>query len=96
MKRHSCIVHQREWEGNGARIEILYYPDPQPGEDWSDRIHLLITPAGEAPRGWLMNVEDAMTIIHGLSGAVDRAIHDMIPPYPIEVEHFSKNGRTDE
>ena len=47
--------------------EFLVYDEVQPGEDPSDRIHLLITDWKGERRGWLMNVEDALILIQGLS-----------------------------
>lgn len=66
------------WE-NGQLIEVLFYEEPQDGEDPSDRIHLLITPEGEKPRGWLMNVDDAISIIEGLSMGCRLAMKAGIP-----------------
>jgi len=70
-------------------IEVLVYTEQQSGEDPSDRIHLLIH-AGQAQRGWLMNVEDAVSIIAGLSAAIEQVIVRDIPVKP--VENFQKEG----
>lgn len=68
--------------GNGAMIELLYHPQPLPGEDESDRIQLLVTEAGGVRRGWLLNVEDANSLIHALTIGIRLAIDDRIPVAP--------------
>ena len=75
---HSQRVFGSIWH-NGAFIEVLFYEQPQPSQDASDRIHLLITPAKGKRRGWLMNVEDAIAIIRGLSVAITHAIEQGVP-----------------
>ena len=67
---------------NGGFIEVLFYEQPQPRQNVSDRIHLLITPAKGKRRGWLMNVEDAIAIIRGLSVAITQALEQDIPVKP--------------
>lgn len=62
--------------GNGSMIELLYYPQPLPGEDESDCIQVIVTAAGGKPRGWLMNIEDANSLIHALSTGIRLAIDD--------------------
>ena len=66
--------------GNGATIQVVYYPEGLDGEALSDRLQLVVTPAGGQPRGWLMNVTDATDIIYGLSKGINRALEDGIPP----------------
>lgn len=55
---------------NKAEIEISVYPKPLKGEDVSDRIHLMIWPEKEKPRGWILNAFEANDIIVGLSKAI--------------------------
>ena len=55
---------------NKAEIEISVYPKPLKGEDISDRIHLMIWPEGQKPRGWIFNAFEANDIIRGLSEAI--------------------------
>lgn len=69
---HSQRVYGELWQ-NGAFIEVLVYEQPQPGEDVSDRIHLMITDCDGNRRGWLMNVEDATAIVKGLEIGMARA-----------------------
>ena len=78
IQPHSQRVFGEAW-GNGAFVEVLFYDEDQPGADPSDRIHLMITPAGGARRGWLMNVEDARAIIAGLTIGIRRAVEADIP-----------------
>lgn len=54
--------------------EFLFYPKPLDGEDPSDRIHVIITDLEGNRRGWLMNVEDAIVFIRGLSVCMQKAI----------------------
>ncbi len=62
---HSGRVYAEVWQ-NGSVIETLVYADSQTGEDFSDRIHLMITDQGGVRQGWLMNEEDAIAVIRGL------------------------------
>jgi len=75
---HSERVWIAVWH-NGTTIETLCYSQPQEGNVESDRIHLVITPEGGERIGWLMNIEDAVNIITGLSRAIDKAIDYGIP-----------------
>lgn len=84
---HSNRIYLAKWPNKA--IEVLVYTEQQSGEDLSDRIHLLIH-AGQAQRGWLMNVEDAVSIIAGLSAAIEQVIVRDIPVKP--VENFQKEG----
>lgn len=59
---------------NGAKIEVYYYEKPLKDEDPSDRIQLIISPAGQKPRGWILNLADATDIIYGLSKAMSLLI----------------------
>jgi hypothetical protein len=79
---HSQRVFGELW-GNGAFIEVLFYDEPQPDQDPSDRIHLLITQADGKRRGWLMNVEDANSIIGGLSVGIRCALEKRVPCVPL-------------
>lgn len=78
---HSQRVYGELWQ-NGAFIEVLVYEQPQPGEDESDRIHLMITDCDGSRRGWLMNIEDAEAIIKGLRTGIARARVYGVPGYP--------------
>lgn len=66
--------YSREEWGNGSKIEFILYSEPLPGEDKSDQLHMIVTDCDGRQRGWLMNPEDAMTIIRGLSRLVDNAM----------------------
>jgi len=70
-----------------SHFQFLFYPEKLKGEDNSDRIHLLIKPYNSKMRGWLMNIEDAIVIIRGLSICIQKAIENRIPPSPIEEKH---------
>jgi len=59
---------------NGATMEFLLYHDPLEGEHPSDRLQMIVTDCDGDKRGWLMNIEDAMVIIRGLSRLVDNAL----------------------
>lgn len=77
---HSQRVYLEVW-GNGF-IDVLFYDEPELGEDESDRIHLMVHGFGGDTRGFLMNTQDAMAMIHGLSTAVQRAIEAGVPTKP--------------
>lgn len=62
--------------------EFLFYPEPLPGEDQSDRIHVLITDRHGKRCGWLMNVEDAIVFIRGLSVCMQKAVEAGVPFTP--------------
>jgi len=66
--------------------DFIFYEEEQEGEDPSDRIHLLITTADDQRVGGLMNAQDALTIIEGLTVCVQRAIEAGIPLLPAEEE----------
>lgn len=74
-------VYKAIWK-NGASVEVLVYHQPLEGEHPSDRIHLVIQPADEAPRGWIMNVVDATEIIYGLSKAMSVCLENAWPVGP--------------
>lgn len=78
---HSQRVYGELWQ-NGAFIEVLCYEQPQPGEDESDRIHLMITDCDGKRRGWLMNIEDAGAIMKGLGLGIKKARVYGIPARP--------------
>ena len=67
------LIFTAIWK-NKAKIEFVYYPEPLKGEAESDCIHMLITPAKEKTRGWIMNIQDANDIIYGLSKTISVAI----------------------
>ena len=88
LKPHSDRVYYSLW-GNGATLEFLVYKEQQPGEDNSDRIHMIVTPANGTSRGWLMNVEDATAIIRGLATSIQHAL-DM-PGVPVMPKQSYEN-----
>jgi hypothetical protein len=67
--------------GNSV-YEFLFYEEQQPGQDPSDRIQIIITTADGSKQGWLMNVEDSMIFIRGLSVCVQKAIRAGVPLAP--------------
>ena len=69
---------QSTWS-NGATIEFVLYVDPLDGEDKTDRLQMLVTECDGKKRGWLMNIEDAMVIMRGLSRLVDNALRVGMP-----------------
>jgi hypothetical protein len=66
--------------------EFFFYEQEQPDEDPSDRIHVIITTAAGHKTGWLMNVEDAMIFLRGLSVCVQKAIQAGVPLKPARTE----------
>jgi hypothetical protein len=94
IEPHPCRVHL-EIRGM-ALYDFYYYPEgPQeadPGADTSDVIQMILTAFNQdEPTGWLMNVQDALAIIHGLSTAAGLAIEDGIPVAPVD-ESEEKNN----
>lgn len=81
---HSQRVYLEMW-GNGF-IDVLFYDEPQLGEDPSDRIHLMIHGFDGERRGFIMNVQDAICMVHGLSTAIQRAIEAGVPLKPTKQE----------
>ena len=75
---HSQRVHGDIWH-NGCFIEVLFYEEEQPGEHPSDRIQLLVTDSEGIRDGWLMNVDDALSIVRGLVTAIQIAIESDTP-----------------
>lgn len=75
-QREHLQIHGR------AVYEFLFYNDPQPSKDLSDRIHMLITTSENERLGWLMNVQDAIIIIRGLAMCVQKAIEAGVPLAP--------------
>jgi len=78
---HSERIYLEAWQ-NGAMVEVLFYEEPPDPAEPSDRIHLVVTPADGESQGWLMNVEDAIGVIRGLSVAVQAAIEAEVPIKP--------------
>lgn len=74
-------LYKQTW-GNGAEIEVVFHPDALPGEDPSDRIQMFATPARKETRGWLMNVEDAVAVIHGLTLGIQECVFADVPSRP--------------
>lgn len=73
-------VHLEVWPNQV--IEVIVYSDPQPNEDPSDRIHLIITDADGHRAGWLMNIDDASAVVDGLSAGIRRAVELGVPERP--------------
>lgn len=84
---HSQRIYLELW-GNGF-IDVLFYDEPQPDADPSDRIHLLVHGFGGERRGFIMNVQDAICMVHGLSTGIQRAIEAGVPMRPAEQEPSS-------
>lgn len=76
------LDYSREEWGNGSKIEFILYDGPQDGEDPSDQLWMKVTDQDGKVQGWLMNAEDAITIIRGLSRLVDNAIATNKPISP--------------
>lgn len=74
---YSC----EEWQ-NGSKMEFILYAGAQEGEDPSDQLYMKVTDQDGKMQGWLMNVEDAVTIIRGLSRLVDNALATNKPVSP--------------
>lgn len=74
-------MYKQTW-GNKAEIEVVFYPETIPGEDPSDRIQMFVTPAGKDTRGWLLNVEDAVAVIRGLSIGIQECVFADVPTRP--------------
>lgn len=70
-----------KWE-NGSRMEFILHSGPQEGEDPSDQLEIIITDQDGKVRNWLMNIEDAITLIRGLSRLVDNALATNKPISP--------------
>lgn len=78
---HSQRVYLEVWS-NGF-IDVLFYQEPQEDEDPSDRIHLMVHDFDGGVRGHIMNVEDAICIVHGLTTAIQHAIGAGVPTKPL-------------
>jgi hypothetical protein len=77
---HSQRVFLEVWR-NGA-MEVLFYNEAQPDCDSSDRIHWMVTGFDGERRGFLMNVEDAIASIRGLSLGIQYALAADVPVKP--------------
>lgn len=73
-------IYSSEW--NNQVIEVIVYSKPLQGFDPSDRIRLRIHT--QNTREVTMNIEDAISIIHGLSKAVELALAEDHPIRPAE------------
>lgn len=71
------------WESSEQCVRVVYYSESLAGENPADRIHLMIQPAGEAQRGWIMTISEAESIITGLEIAIERARADSVPEEPV-------------
>ncbi|MBP8125778.1 MAG: hypothetical protein KAZ26_24225 [Caldilineaceae bacterium] len=70
--------------GNAASIEMACYDEPLPGEDISDRLHLMIVGSDGNQRGWLMNAQDAVALIRVLAAGIDEVITRGWPMRPLD------------
>jgi len=77
---HSERIYLEVWRN--LACEVLFYTEVQPNADPSDRIHLMIHAGDCVRRGFLMNVQDALSIVHGLTTAIQRSIAADIPLKP--------------
>lgn len=66
---------------NRAEIEISVYPLPLKGKCKADRIHLMIWPEKENPRGWILTALEANDIICGLSKAIMYIYEHNLPTF---------------
>lgn len=78
---HSQRIYLEAW-GNGF-LDVLFYQEPVEGEDESDRIHLMIHGFDGYADGWILNVEDAIAMIRGLSAGIQHAIAHDVPTKPV-------------
>ncbi len=63
--------------------EFLFYTEKLENHDSSDRIHVMVTSADGSKQGWLMNIEDALIFMRGLSICMYKAVQAGIPPKPL-------------
>lgn len=63
--------------------EFFFYVEPQPDENPSDRINVIIRESNGKSVNWLMNVEDAIIFIRGLSICIQKAMDVGVPLKPI-------------
>lgn len=77
---HSERYYVEAW-GNGY-IDFLFYSEPQPGFDPSDRIHFMIKGFDFGPKGFLLNAEDAISLVRGLTVGIQMAIAAGVPLKP--------------
>jgi hypothetical protein len=77
---HSERVYLESW-ANGY-FDFLFYSEPQEGFDPSGRIHFMIKRFNMNPVGLLMNVEDAISIVRGLTICIQEAIAAGVPTKP--------------
>jgi len=61
------MCEDQEW------MVVGVYAGPIPGQYELDRIQVYLTVRGEKPRGWIMTVSEARSLICGLQMAVERA-----------------------
>jgi len=62
--------------------EFLFYNSPLDGEDESDRIHILITHHDGEKSGLLLNFEDVIIFMRGLSVCMQKALENNVPFTP--------------
>ena len=75
-------------------IEVLVHYSTLAGHDPSDRIHLIVrNKDSKQGRGWLMNVEDAASVISGLAQATEVAL---IQGFPLQPKTSKPEAKNDE
>lgn len=78
---HSRRIYLEVW-GNGF-FDFLFYDEPQEDADPSDRIHMMIHGFDGERSGLLLNVEDGLAIIRGLTAGIQFAIAANVPVKPV-------------
>ncbi len=66
-------IYDESWR-NGVRIEVYFHEQIVEGYDDSDRIELVVTTEDGDRPSLMMNVEDAIGVIRGLAGGIQRVI----------------------
>lgn len=81
LEIHGMAVYEFFYYAEGYHVDNISDEDIDP----SDCIQVLLTSFDqEEPNGWLMNVQDALILIKGLSEGCSRAIEDNKPMTPTE------------
>jgi hypothetical protein len=84
---------QREYLGVlGTTIYEFFFYEEQQSDEPSDRIQILITDRDGCKQGWLMNVEDAIILIRGLSQCCLKAISASVPVAPSKSGSINPDG----
>lgn len=77
MKKPKPVYSER-WR-NHAKIEVFFHEQKLTGYDESDRVELVVTTEDGATPSLVMNVEDAIGIIRGLTVGIQCCIQRGIP-----------------